>query len=111
MSWEVPEGRHYLADPPRWWYWERWAVQAGEAGQTKLTQGNYMSQYETGYGASGSDGGGRGGTAVSAPAVSATAVSATAGLAATATATVNTSASATASAAGYEGRHGATPVV
>src|SRR5438876_609450 len=46
-----------------------------------------MSQYETGYGASGSDGGGRGGTAVSA----------TAGLAATA--------------AGYEGRHGATPVV
>src|SRR4029077_8869045 len=80
--------------------------QAGEAGQTKLTQGNYMSQYETGYGASGSDGGGRGGTAVSA-----TAVSATAGLAATATATVNTSASATASAAGYEGRHGATPVV
>src|SRR6185437_1115927 len=99
MSWEVPEGRHYLADPPRWWYWERWGVQAGEAGQTKLTQGNYMSQYETGYGASGSDGGGRGGTAVSA-----TAVSATAGLAATATATVNTSASATASAAGYEGR-------
>src|SRR5580704_12489625 len=74
-------------------------VQAGEAGQTKLTQGNYMSQYETGYGASGSDGGGRGGTAVSA----------TAGLAATATATA--SASATASAAGYEGRHGATPVV
>jgi ABC-type glutathione transport system ATPase component len=96
MSWEVPEGRHYLAGPPRWWYWERWGSRAGEAGQTKLTQGNYMSQYETGYGASGSDGGGRGGTAVSA----------IAGLAATA------SASATAStAAGYEGRHGATPVV
>src|SRR5439155_25037689 len=108
MSWEVPEGRHYLAGPPRWWYWERWGARAGEAGQTMLTQGNYMSQYETGYGASGSDGsdegdGGRAGTAVSA----------IAGLAATATAaaTANTSASATGSAAGYEGRHGATPVV
>jgi len=77
-------------------------VQAGEAGQTKLTQGNYMSQYETGYGASGSDGGGRAGTAVSA----------IAGLAATATANTSASATATASApAGYEGRHGATPVV
>src|SRR5438309_4607845 len=31
---------------------------AGEAGQTKPKQGNYMSQHETGYGASGSDGGG-----------------------------------------------------
>src|SRR4029077_8232703 len=51
MSWEVPEGRHYLAGPPRWWYWERWGSRAGEAGQTKLTQGNYMSKYETGYGA------------------------------------------------------------
>src|ERR1700749_1204478 len=51
MSWEVPEGRHYLAGPPRWWYWERWGSRAGEAGQTKLTQGNYMSQYETGHGA------------------------------------------------------------
>ena len=72
MSWEVPEGRHYLAGPPRWWYWEHWGSRAGEAGQPKLTQGNYMSQYETGYGASGSDGsdggggGGREGTAVSA---------------------------------------------
>ena len=111
MSWEVPEGRHYLAGPPRWWYWERWGVQAGEAGQTKLTQGNYMSQYETGYGASGSDGGGRGGTAVSATAVSATAVSPTTGPAATATATATASASASAATAGYEGRHGATPVV
>ena len=92
MSWEVPEGRHYLADLSRWWYWERWGSRAGEAGQTKLTQGNYMSQYETGYGASGSDGGGRGGTAVSA----------IAGPAATATASV---------AIGYEGRRGATPVV
>src|SRR6266567_5133361 len=91
MSWEVPEGRHYLAGPPRWWYWERWGARAGEAGQTMLTQGNYMSQYETGYGASGSDEGDGAGTAVSA----------IAGLAATATA----------SAAGYEGRHGATPVV
>ena len=100
MSWEVPEGRHYLADPSRWWYWERWGSRAGEAGQTKLTQGNYMSQYETGYGASGSDGGGRGGTAVSAIA------GPIAGPAATATA----SATATV-AAGYEGRHGATPVV
>src|ERR1700761_935761 len=51
MSWEVPEGRHYLAGPPRWWYWERWGSRAGEAGQTELTQGNYMSDYETGYGA------------------------------------------------------------
>src|SRR6266702_2566991 len=93
MSWEVPEGRHYLAGPPRWWYWERWGARAGEAGQTMLTQGNYMSQYETGYGASGSDEGDGAGTAVRA----------IAGLAATATAT--------ASAAGYEGRHGATPVV
>jgi ABC-2 type transport system ATP-binding protein len=78
----------------------------GEAGQTKQTkltqklkQGNYMSQYETAYGASGSDGGGRGGTAVSA-----TAVGATAGLAATATATATAT-------AGYEGRHGGAPVV
>ena len=110
MSWEVPEGRHYLAGPPRWWYWERWGSRAGEAGQTKLTQGNYMSQYETGYGASGSDGsdgsdgGGRAGTAVSA----------IAGLAATATATGTATGTATATAsaaAGYEGRHGATPVV
>ena len=101
MSWEVPEGRHYLAGPPRWWYWERWGSRAGEAGQTKLTQGNYMSQYETGYGASGSDGSGGGGRA-------GTAVSAIAGLAATATATTSATASA---AAGYEGRHGATPVV
>src|SRR6266700_6647153 len=93
MSWEVPEGRHYLAGPPRWWYWERWGARAGEAGQTMLTQGNYMSQYETGYGASGSDEGDGAGPAVRA----------IAGLAATATAT--------ASAAGYEGRHGATPVV
>ncbi len=93
MSWEVPEGRHYLAGPPRWWYWERWGARAGEAGQTMLTQGNYMSQYETGYGASGSDEGDGAGTGVRA----------IAGLAATATAT--------ASAAGYEGRHGATPVV
>ena len=75
MSWEVPEGRHYLAGPPRWWYWERWGSRAGEAGQTKLTQGNFMSQYETGYGATG-------------------------------TATAFASAP-----AGYEGRHGATPVV
>jgi ABC-type Mn2+/Zn2+ transport system ATPase subunit len=89
MSWEVPEGRHYLAGPPRWWYWERWGSRAGEAGQTKLTQGNYMSQYEAGYGASGSDGGGRAGTAVSA----------TAGLAATASAT------------GYQGSHSGRPVV
>jgi ABC-2 type transport system ATP-binding protein len=82
-------------------------VKGREAGQTKLTQGNYMSQYETGYGASGidgsdrsdgSDGGGRAGTAVSA----------IAGLAATATATGTGTASAP---AGYEGRHGATPVV
>src|SRR5437588_11906174 len=101
MSWEVPEGRHYLAGPPRWWYWERWGSRAGEAGQTKLTQGNYMSQYETGYGASGSDasdGGGGAGTAVSA--------TASAGLAASATATATASA-----ATGYEGRHGATPVI
>jgi len=98
MSWEVPEGRHYLAEPSRWWYWERWGSRAGEAGQTKLTQGNYMSQYETGYGASGSDGGGRGGTAVSA----------TAGLAETATATATETETAT---AGYEGRHGGAPVV
>src|SRR6266513_1389621 len=57
MSWEVPEGRHYLAGRPRWWYWERWGSRAGDTGQTKqkltqmLKQGNYMSQYETGYGA------------------------------------------------------------
>ncbi len=94
-------------------------VQGREAGQTKQTkltkltkltqklkQGNYMSQYETGYGASGSDGSGRGGTAVSA----------TAGLAATATATAAATAAASetataTAAAGYEGRHGATPVV
>ena len=101
MSWEVPEGRHYLADRPRWWYWERWGIQGRGSRQTKQTkqtqklkQGNYMSQYETAYGASGSDGGGRGGTAVSA----------TAGLAATATATATAT-------AGYEGRHGGAPVV
>jgi ABC-2 type transport system ATP-binding protein len=58
MSWEVPEGRHYLAGPSRWWYWERRGATAGEAGQTKPEQGNYMSQHETDYGASGSDGGG-----------------------------------------------------
>src|ERR1043165_8577980 len=57
MSWEVPEGRHYLAGRPRWWYWERWGSRAGNTGQTKqkltqmLKQGNDMSQYETGYGA------------------------------------------------------------
>src|SRR2546430_16416550 len=62
-----------------------------------------MREYEPGNGAPGSDGGGRGGPAVSA----------TAGLAATATATATATAnaSAIASAAGYEGRHGATPVV
>ena len=67
-----------------------------------------MSQNEIRYGASGSDGsdgsdgGGGGGTAVSA----------IAGLAATATATTSATTSATDSAAaGYEGRHGATPVV
>ncbi len=124
MSWEVPEGRHYLAGPPRWWYWERWGSRAGEAGQTKLTQGNYMSQYETGYGASGSDesdgsdGGGRAGTAVSATAglaataSGATTRTATASGATTRTATGTATAFASASApAGYEGRHGATPVV
>jgi ABC-2 type transport system ATP-binding protein len=78
---------------------------AGEAGQTKLTQGNYMSQYETGYGASGSDGSDGGGAVHTA---GRTVVSATAGLAATAAATATATATAT---AGYEGRHGATPVV
>jgi ABC-2 type transport system ATP-binding protein len=78
---------------------------AGEAGQTKLTQGNYMSQYETGYGASGSDGSDGGGAVHTA---GRTVVSATAGLAATAAATATATATAT---AGYEVRHGATPVV
>ena len=78
---------------------------AGEAGQTKLTQGNYMSQYESGYGASGSDGSDGGGAVHTA---GRTVVSATAGLAATAAATATATATAT---AGYEGRHGATPVV
>src|ERR1700759_160090 len=116
MSWEVPEGRHYLAGPPRWWYWERWGSRAGETGQTTLTQGNYMSQYETGYGASGSDGGdesdggGRAGTAVSP--IAGLAATATATATATANGTGTGTATATASApAGYEGRHGATPVV
>src|SRR5690242_5979740 len=60
-------------------------VKGRDTGQTKqklrqmLKQGNYMSQYETDYGATGRDGG----------ASDRTAVSATAGLAATATATAS----------------------
>src|SRR5712671_1613152 len=69
-----------------------------------------MSQYETGYGASGSDGSGRGGTAVSATAGLAATATATATAAATAAASATATATA-AAAAGYEGRHGATPVV
>ena len=38
MSWEVPEGRHYLAGSLRWWYWERWGIQGRQAGQTKQTK-------------------------------------------------------------------------
>jgi len=34
MSWEVPEGRHYLAGRLSWWYWSP-GVMAGETGQTK----------------------------------------------------------------------------
>jgi hypothetical protein len=35
MSWEVPEGRHYLAGRPGWWDWEALGVKGRGAGRTK----------------------------------------------------------------------------
>src|SRR5437773_34899 len=57
MSWEVPEGRHYCPRSPGWWYWERRGSGPEMPARPKLIQGNYMSQHETGYGASGVNGG------------------------------------------------------
>jgi ABC-2 type transport system ATP-binding protein len=70
-------------------------VRAGQAGQTKPETGDYMSQYETDYGASRSDGGGSAAPTSAAPtsAAAATAAAATAAAATVASQGTNTSTS------------------